>query len=397
MRIVSSTDLSPEQDAIYLDAPLKGVILIIGPPGSGKTIMAFLRAEALLNTKLKSVNVIMYNNVLKAFSKNNIKNKSLNVTTMNSWVWSWWMRFSYGKKPPQKEKYDNDWYEMFNQLADRKSKNKLNLNRVNWQHLIIDEGQDFKKEMYEFLDMTRSIIFNDIEAPSLTILADENQRINENSSTINDIKKTLRIDSKNIFSLTKNYRNTDEINALITNFYVGSETGTTKPSGRKGEKVKLVNTSNFENTINYILRYIKAHENEEILIIVQQDELRIKYFEALNNKLDSDFFYVQTYTSKPKDEWNNTGRLQFDIPGTVSIFNKESCKGLEFDTVFIPELHSVNVESDNIEGFMMDMYVMCSRARNLLVLMLQPSSQIELPIMKYLPKDDENIMEYINA
>ena len=39
MRIVTSTELSEEQEEIYYDSPFEGVIIIIGPPGSGKTII----------------------------------------------------------------------------------------------------------------------------------------------------------------------------------------------------------------------------------------------------------------------------------------------------------------------------------------------------------------------
>ena len=47
MRIVTSTELSEEQEEIYYDSPFEGVIIIIGPPGSGKTIMGLVRADAL--------------------------------------------------------------------------------------------------------------------------------------------------------------------------------------------------------------------------------------------------------------------------------------------------------------------------------------------------------------
>lgn len=395
MRIITSTDLSEEQEDILLDAPLDGVVLILGPPGSGKTVMAFLRAEALVK-RFDSVTLIMYNKVLQTFSKNGTTKRAVDVRTMHSWMWQWWRGITNGSKAPEISPFVYDWDEMFNILAQKKQSDTLKLKKVDWKHLIIDEGQDFNNKMYQFLDLARNFLFNSKGVPSLTILADENQRINEDNSTIDDIKKLLNIEKRNIFHLTKNYRNTDEINSLIQQFYVGGETGRTKPSGVHGERAKMVNTTSFKDTINYIKRYVKAHDNEEIAVIVENNKIRKKYHEALEEHLEDNGFYIQTYASNDY-QWKDTRRLRFDEGSTVTVLNKQSCKGLEFDAVFIPELQKVDVADDNIPAFKMEMYVMCSRARKTLVMMSQNSSGRELPIMRHLPKEDENILEYINV
>ena len=74
MRFPSFTDLDREQRAIYSGAPLGESILVMGPPGTGKTVMAFHRAERLktMATSKKAETarprVIMYNKVLATYS-----------------------------------------------------------------------------------------------------------------------------------------------------------------------------------------------------------------------------------------------------------------------------------------------------------------------------------------
>jgi DNA helicase-2/ATP-dependent DNA helicase PcrA len=47
----NSREISDEQEEIYMDAPMDGVVMVAGPPGTGKTVIAFLRAQALNKRK----------------------------------------------------------------------------------------------------------------------------------------------------------------------------------------------------------------------------------------------------------------------------------------------------------------------------------------------------------
>jgi len=335
----------------------------------------------------------VFNNVLKKFSENAVKHDKINMKTQLSWVSSWWRSFMK-RKYPEIERYSPHWDNMIVEVLKSQSNNDLKIELVDWGHIILDEGQDFPKGFYEFLHRVRSMLFHDIKPPSLTVLADENQRIKENGSTLKQIKDELNIDKNRIFYLSKNYRNTDPVNELINCFYVGLESGKTLPSGKKGDKPKMVTSNNFEATIRYMISYIIKHENEEILIIPHTEKGRQDYFNALNSRLDKKYFHIQTYTYKDR---KSIDKMRFDHKGTVTVLNKQSCKGTEFDAVFILDLQDVDIATDNIHGFKMEMYVMCSRARNFLALMSENSSNERLPIMSYLPKEDEDILEYVNV
>ena len=391
MRQVNSTDLSDEQDDILLDAPLKDVVLITGPPGSGKTVMAFHRGEALA-TKFDTVNLMMFNKVLRKFSSNATSEKKIKVKTMNSWIWWWWIGVT-NTRPPEREKWVLDYERMLNILLDKKGSDDLDLDKLNWNHIIIDEAQDFSNKHFTFLNQVRTAFFPGMEPPSVTLLADENQMLFDDNSTLDQIKSSFSVDtSKNLFNLTKNYRNTDQINSFIEYFYVGLETGKTMPSGKQGDKPKLIFSNNFSRTIKSITRHAKKYQNHEIGIIVPTNVQRKKYYDALDDELIDSKFNIQTYAFNSKV--HNEDSLDFDKEGTVTILNRASCKGLEFDAVFIPELSSMQIDDSDLDKFKMSMYVMCSRARTHLSIFIEDQNS---PVLNHLPDRQHSILEYEDA
>ena len=80
----------------------------------------------------------------------------------------------------------------------------------------------------------------------------------------------------------------------------------------------------------------------------------------------------------------------------MTVVAKASCKGLEFDAVFIPDLQEVAVDPSSIDEFRMEMYVMTSRARSRLFLLLTNQDDSDLQILDYLPQKEKNLMEHIN-
>jgi hypothetical protein len=72
---------------------------------------------------------------------------------------------------------------------------------------------------------------------------------------------------------------------------------------------------------------------------------------------------VQTYSSKSQSE-NKAKDLIFDTPDVVTVLNLQSCKGLEFDAVFIVDLHEAQIGLYGVDRFKMQMFVAVSRARD---------------------------------
>ena len=72
---------------------------------------------------------------------------------------------------------------------------------------------------------------------------------------------------------------------------------------------------------------------------------------------------IQTYSWKSRRE-NKVDNLLFDTPDVITVLNMQSCKGLEFDAVFIVDLHEAQLGLYGSDRFKMQMFVAVSRARD---------------------------------
>ncbi|WP_020682940.1 UvrD-helicase domain-containing protein [Marinobacterium rhizophilum] len=454
MRMPNTRQITDEQEEIYMDAPMDGAIIVTGPPGTGKTVIAFLRAQVLKRKNL-SVQVLMYNRVLQKYTSNVVDDQSneLASSTLLRWFKSWWVRHKietplevgdkiyldcpYENKDEVKNigaRWDKNhynpkrrrrgqWYapiEAYNRnttgflpwIAKDYDAPKIAQYQYDWQqilllsaeyfaagkafndwgHIIIDEAQDFPTRMYNFIRFAAGSMKNG----AITILADENQRLSEDeNSTIDDIIKALSISSERQFSLTENHRNTRPIAELAAYFYVGLKTGKPKLPHRKGDKPELVATTGLDQQVEYIVKVLKSKSVGEVGVFTQNDSLRRMFLNRLEKKL-SGFYQVQTYSSKDSES-NNIDRLTFDKSATVSILNRHSCKGLEFDFVFIPELQSILIDGSNLDAFKMNMYVMCSRAREGLYLLYSSKTNCLPAVIGCLPNESSGLLEYKNG
>ena len=454
MRLPNVRQFSEEQLDVRDDAPMDGSILVSGPPGTGKTVIAFLRAQAIAQKK-QDVTVLMYNRVLRRYTENVAEQISGNVEskTMHTWFPGWWRQHRIPQDSsssvqtlvmegdrvyvncPYEDKdilkrMGGQWHATYwNPFSSRKgmwyvplpryqnsaddysrwvgaSYEPLELERwrydwptlreqyleldeddcIDWGHLIIDEAQDFEPGMYSFLRMASMKMDNG----GITILADENQRLEESRhSSLEDIRSALKIKAGREFRLTQNFRNTRQIAEVARHFYVGLSTGMPDLPDKRGNKPVLVSTVDTEQQIQYICNYLQFRGALEVGVVVDSEQDRRYFAERLDEELSA--YNVQTYTSQ---DFRLADDLVFDKQGVVTVLHRKSCKGLEFDAVFVPQLQNFSVEDADVTTFKMNMYVICSRARTELTFLCDGGSGSNPEFFAHFPDRESGLIDY---
>ncbi|MFB2642970.1 AAA family ATPase [Shewanella bicestrii] len=446
MRMPNIRQLSEEQLDIFEDAPIDGSILVSGPPGTGKTVIAFLRAQRLAKRNI-DITVLMFNRILRKYTENIASDISGNVQskTMHSWLPRWWLQhridnnesekvyvncpfekkdalkaiggkwdkhkrnpFTNGKgmwfipqelyhsnpeaysawerasfDPPEIQQWQYNWMKMLDLYLNQPPESMHD-----WGHLILDEAQDFEPELFTFLNL----VSKQLDNGGLTVLADENQRLEENrNSSLDEIRANLKITKKpeREFRLTVNFRNTCQIAKVASYFYVGLATGMPNPPSRQGSKPVMVFTTDTDAQIEYICRSLRNRSAVEVGVIVDNDADRELFTREIARRLPS--YHVQTYSSR---EYRQSESLQFDRQGVVTVIHRKSCKGLEFDSVFIPQLQSFSVDDRDQTTFKMNLYVMCSRARNELVFLCNGDTDTNHAFFEHFPSRVSDLVEY---
>lgn len=385
MRLPKESELSREQKEVCF-APASGPMLVVGPPGSGKTVVAVFRQRALLKKESK-VATLVFNKVLSRYTTSE--------KTFLTWVKGWWKATTRRSAPlVNGEQFALDWERMRIEAGDGAKSDVQE--RGDWGHLILDEAQDYPPVAHEFLSAVQSLVERSPgarRAPSVCILADENQRLTDRNSTLEQIRRAYLLAHQDTYHLKRNYRNTKEIAELAAHFYAGLASGVPEPPVRRGDRPKLLVTSGIDEAVDRIAKYAALHEDEEIGVLVQFDGTRKKLFNKLVHRLKGKSVAVQTYGSQDP-EHQDAGKLRFDHPGTLTILCFGSAKGLEFDTVFLPELQTVPSDSSQRDQVRMRLYVMTSRARKGLWLMVSDSAGTS-GIWNLLPAADSGLVEVL--
>ena len=381
MRLPSESALSREQKEV-IGAPPEGTILVMGPPGSGKTVVAMMR-ELALRRQRRDVQSLVFNNVLTRYTGNEL--------TFHKWINAWWREATGGRFPDchvtdsaGRRQWRQD-YGRAAELAIDRYKTGLR-QKGNWQHVILDEAQDFAPEAHRLLSMVQHRVFSDLpedERPSICILADENQRITGSHSTIEQIRSSHAFLTKSDeYLLRKNYRNSRPIAEFAAHFYVGLPAGIPELPSQAGDKPRVL-VAALDDSVDRIANYVRARPNEEVGVLVNYQATAKRIFNKLAHRLRDTKVVVQTFLNG-SNEYGDASKLVFDKPGVVTILCFASAKGLEFDAVFLPELQTMRLEGIERDYVRMSLYVMCSRARHQLWLMIDDPTK-QHGIWKLLP------------
>ena len=340
--------LSEEHDDI-LALPLDTSCLVTGPPGTGKTVMAIYRAS-ILHRSGRRPQLLMYGRLLSSYTKAAIGKLEIDgaVSTYHRWFSQFWRR-CYGGKPPELRPWIFDWSSCLDKIIDDPPAASER------RHFLIDEGQDMPSDFYLLLKLI---------SESLTVFADENQRITDQQSTLAEIRAATGI--REILKLTRNYRNTRPIAEFAKSFYTGLPSGIPElpPESARGERPFLIAHEKLHQAIEFIRNYENNHRDHSIGILLERKWQVKQFYNRLQEKTRNP---VQVYLSSDRRDASTYPEIDFAGPG-IKLLTHRSAKGLEFDTVFLPELQEL-IGDPQADDVRMRFYVMSSRAKKVLGLM----------------------------
>lgn len=372
-------DLSKDQDAA-MALPLVGQHLIVGGPGTGKSVVALLRVGRLA-TEPVDYRFLAYNRLLDQSSRQ-LFGSALKAFTLDSWfriLWKFLFRSVVPLQPPERPGgYQAiDW----GSVTDRLQDGDLPEYPRALPFLVIDEGQDMPPAFYNALA--------NLGFENFYVVADQNQQIHpDNCSGRHDIELALAIAPADTLELHANYRNTHPIAQLAQHFYP-ADPASPRPELPHPEKDSstpelwnygLGAAQTLEGIAELILQTADRNPRKLIGIITPNNRVREKFVDALNAQnpaLDYDKPPIRTFVSGQQEA------LDFG-QGGIMVINAQSCKGLEFDTAILADIDE-HQPRNNPDVLKKRFYVMIARAREQIILLRagKPAPAID----NLLPKD----------
>lgn len=206
-----------------------------------------------------------------------------------------------------------------------------------YQHIIVDEGQDFSPIMIKAL--TKAIPDNG----SFSFFGDVAQQIYGSRLSWRD--SGINVAENGIWRFDKNYRNPTTIikfaQDITKSKYWKQNSDMIEPSERiaKGPKPILLKFENLSNEINWLIKQINLNSKTSSNVVVFRNR---EILETIRDKLQRKGIH---YTVITKDQ---TGFA--NIKG-IYLSTFHAVKGLEFDNVYIPFLcDNIFPDEDTIEN-----------------------------------------------
>ena len=380
-------DLSKDQERVRL-LPKEGCHLIVGGPGTGKSVIALLRARRYHRAGAGASNgpqdygFLVYNRLLLEASR------ELMGGEVNAHPWIGWFRSVF--KAALKHHcpvidgraFALDWQAIGNAIAAT-----TDLPAPVTPFLVIDEGQDMPPCFYHALA--------ELGFEHFFVVADQNQQITEDHSTVRDIANALAIDPQDRIELAENYRNAYPVARLALAFCVDDPASpcTRLPSPERSATTPILVDYGpgcrwgFDEVVSRILKAADRDPARLFGIITPDNETRVRWIEALRGhpvELDHGLPRIVTYAAG-----DDRGDHRF-AEGGIFVINAQSAKGLEFDSVILADIDRFRCRPDDkpqMDDLRRRFYVMVSRARERVVLLRQADRPC--PVEAILPTDPD--------
>ena len=323
--------LTDQQKSTLRQLKRRKEAVIEGGAGTGKTVLALDHSQNLATQGLK-VLLLCYNQNLG----NELKLKSRDIENLHSMSFhefcSWRVRqvlSNEGRDLLDESRNVYPGEDLYDVLMPDSLINSLELAPINYDVIVIDEGQDFKSEYWMAIEMLR-----DQHADAkLYIFQDSNQAIYTDS---ND----LPIDSEPLF-LFDNCRNTKYIHDSAYQYYEGTEVDA---PDLEGEPVKIIERKSLDLQAKEIDKAISKLINTEDIDPIDITIIVMGRFQEAQRLLEG---------TKNSHLW---AYKQLLPASKVLVETDRRFKGLESKIIFLWILDEASI-SDKL------LYISISRAR----------------------------------
>ena len=369
-------DLSKEQEAARA-LPREGQHLIIGGPGTGKSVLALIRTRRHQRDG-EDYLFLVFNHLLNRASG------ELIGEGLKSETWIGWFHKIFkettGKPAPLMPPRSGssfrsiDW-DRVDAIIRSLPPPTIDIERP---YLIIDEGQDMPRQFYDSLV---NLGFEDF-----FVAADQNQQITEENSSRRDMENGLGLDTADVKELTWNYRNRYPVARLAREFYTGDPASPPPDLPSRGPSAVTVprlysyHPDDLCAVARRILRLSDREPRQLIGVIAPNNGVRERYLEALRSvdvPLDNPRPTIETFHGDHRPE------VVFG-EGGILVINAQACKGLEFDSVILADIDEHWFNPRDPDAARRLFYVMVARAIERVFLFMK---QGEHSIETILPTD----------
>ena len=368
-------ELSKEQETTRA-LPSEGQHLIIGGPGTGKSVLALIRTRRHQRERDEYL-FLVFNHLLDRAS-GQLFGDDLAKRTWIGWFLETFEKIM-GQPVPRMEPNDRGFREIDWESVDVIVHTSPTEESGRRPFLVIDEGQDMPRAFYDALVA--------LGFDRFFVVADQNQQITEANSSRKDIEDGLAIDTGEVIELRRNYRNHYRVARLAREFYTGDPASPPPeiPEAAAGAVPLLYyyDGDNLGAVAQGILRLADRDSRQLIGVIAPSNRVRERYLRALQCaevRLDNPRPTITTYHRE------NRAEVAFD-EGGILVINAQACKGLEFDTVVLADIDEHFIRRNDPDVAKRLFYVMVARARERVFLFMKRGGRQD--IEKILPKDSE--------
>jgi DNA helicase IV len=336
----------------------EGQYLVVGSPGTGKSVVALLRAKEFSDDDSL---FITYNHVL-SHSTSQLYDGDIKCETALSWFYSlhWDLNGGTGgtyerDKMPEIKSHTPDYEEVLKRFKS------FDKDYSNCQ-VIIDEGQDLPTGWFNCLVALRFRNF--------FVVADQNQQITDENSSRSELEEVLGLDDTEVIELKENFRNSTPISDFSNYFYTDKTSPKPDTPDRPSTDTPILfEFSNIDKMQEMILHEYDRDTSKLIGFIVPTEAKREYYAKHLNkNEFErtNKKPIISTYHAELAENVN----IDFSYGGIVVLIDK-SVKGIEFDIVFVL-IDGFKNPNNDIESLQKRLYVISSRAKEKLFFFQNP-------------------------